>query len=94
MRANPASARRLLPASALGLCLLFGFASSASQAAEKIGEGAVYSVVELAFDGPRKTPKDTPARGDDFWVRFLHESGAPEQVLSVRWEAIRGWRAS
>jgi len=49
-----------------------------SSRAEQIGQGGVYSVVELSFRGPRQSPADAPARDIEFWVRFQHQSGSTE----------------
>ena len=52
----------------------------------EIGRGGVYSVVEIAFKGPRQGPADTPARDIDFWVRFRHESGPDEYKIYGFWD--------
>lgn len=54
--------------------------------ADEIAEGKLYSVIELAFEGPLQTPKDTPARDIDFWVEFQHESGSPVHRIYGFWD--------
>ncbi len=54
--------------------------------AQNAASGEIYSVIELSFRGPQQGPKDTPARDVDFWVRFQHESGAPEYKVHGFWD--------
>jgi hypothetical protein len=55
-------------------------------AAAEAGTGEVYSVIELAFTGPSFGPASAPARDVEFWVRFRHESGAPEYKVHGFWD--------
>lgn len=59
---------------------------TAGEQPEKIGQGRVYEVMELTFDGPQQRSMDTPARDIDFRVRFRHESGAPEYTVYGFWD--------
>jgi hypothetical protein len=54
--------------------------------AAEIAKAAVYSVVEVTFDGPRQGPKDVPARDIDFRALFRHESGSPEYRIHGFWD--------
>ncbi len=54
--------------------------------AERIGEGGVYSVIELSFTGPSLTPKDTPAKNIIFWSEIQHESGSPTYKIHGFWD--------
>ena len=54
--------------------------------AEEIAKANLYSVVELAFDGPKQEPTDVPARDINFWIRFRHESGSPEYRIHGFWD--------
>ena len=47
----------------------------------QLATAAVYSVVDLSFDGPNQTPMDTPSREIDFDVTFRHEDGTEHKVL-------------
>ncbi|MCX8036834.1 MAG: DUF5060 domain-containing protein [Candidatus Sumerlaeia bacterium] len=58
-----------------------------TQAAAEIARGGIHSVVELSFTGPQQGPTDTPARDVQFWVRFRHESGAPEYKVWGFWDS-------
>jgi hypothetical protein len=69
----------------LGVLLLLVFVRPQIRAAE-IAEAAVYSVVEITFEGPVQGPKDVPARDIDFWVRFRHESASPEYKIQGFWD--------
>ena len=53
---------------------------------DEIARGGLYSVVEIAFEGPVQSPKDAPARDIDFWVRLRHESGLPEYRIHGFWD--------
>jgi len=53
---------------------------------DEIARGGLYSVVEIAFEGPMQGPKDAPARDIDFWVRLRHESGSPEYKIHGFWD--------
>ena len=55
-------------------------------AAEEVGRGGVYSVVELTFHGPAQGPADAPARDVDFRVRFRHEDGRDEHKVHGFWD--------
>ncbi len=55
-------------------------------AAAEVGSGEVYSVIEIGFTGPTFGPSSSPARDVDFWVRFRHESGAPEYKVHGFWD--------
>src|SRR4051812_26252671 len=61
-------------------------ASHGPAAAEEVGRGGVYSVVELAFHGPKQGPGDAPARDIDFRVRFRHEGGRAEHTVHGFWD--------
>jgi len=54
--------------------------------AVEIAKAAVYSVVELTFDGPVQSQTDVPARDIDFWACFRHESGSPEYKIHGFWD--------
>lgn len=56
------------------------------EAAGEAGRGEVYSVVEIAFQGPPQRPSDAPARDIDLRVTFRHESGAPEYTVHGFWD--------
>ncbi|HXG12999.1 MAG TPA: DUF5060 domain-containing protein [Gemmataceae bacterium] len=72
---------------ALVLAVLAGVSAGTGPArGAEAGRGAVFAVVELTFRGPRQGPGDAPARDVDFWVRFRHESGAPEYKVHGFWD--------
>jgi hypothetical protein len=76
-----------LPAVILAAVLDGPLSAPQPAAAEReIARGEVYSVIELAFRGPRQGPKDTPARDIAFHVRFRHESGSPEYTVHGFWD--------
>ncbi len=54
--------------------------------AQSASTGEVFAVTELTFTGPLQTPKDTPARDVEFWVRVRHMSGAPEYKVQGFWD--------
>ena len=58
----------------------------AKEKAGEVGQGAVYSVIELTFEGPDLTPQDSPARDIDFWVRFRHRGGNPAYRVYGFWD--------
>src|SRR5262245_59950979 len=78
---------------AFALAVAGGLLTGATYGAEA-GRGGVYSVVEIAFRGPAQGPKDVPARDVDFWVRFRHESGAPEYKVHGFWAGDGKGRAT
>ena len=56
------------------------------RAAEEIGRGQVYEVVELNFVGPEQGPTDTPSRDIEFHVRILHDSSDTEHIIHGFWD--------
>jgi hypothetical protein len=58
------------------------------------GRGELYSVIDLSFTGPSLGPSSTPARDVDFWIRFRHESGAPEIKVHGFWDGDGAGNAS
>jgi hypothetical protein len=66
--------------------LVWGVLSGEQAFGDEIAKGGLYSVVEIAFEGPMQGPKDVPARDIDFWVRFRHESGSPEYKVYGFWD--------
>jgi hypothetical protein len=67
------------------LILLIGMIGKAI--AQQPVQTEVYAVVELTFTGPQQGTKNSPARDVDFWVRFRHESGAPEYKIHGFWDS-------
>ena len=55
-------------------------------AAEEVGRGDVYSVVELTFHGPKQGPADSPARDIDLQVRFRHEGDEANYTVHGFWD--------
>jgi hypothetical protein len=70
----------------IAICLVLLTGVTGTAAAQRAVPAEVHSVVELAFAGPRQGPTDAPARDVDFWVRFKHESGAPEYKVHGFWD--------
>ncbi|MCA9216039.1 MAG: DUF5060 domain-containing protein [Planctomycetales bacterium] len=58
----------------------------AKMANEQLAVGDVYSLIELAFDGPEQTPTDTPARDIRLSVTFRHETSGAEHTVSGFWD--------
>jgi hypothetical protein len=73
-------------ANVAGLALLGAFLGAAARGGGEAGRGEVFSVVEIAFQGPRKGPADAPARDVVFWARFRHEDGRPEFKVHGFWD--------
>jgi hypothetical protein len=92
MNARSQSPSRVLPGAKLifPVVLCLGLVASTGRlqahAAEEIGRGGVYSVVELNFHGPKQGPADTPARDIEFWVRFRHEGSRVEHKVHGFWD--------
>lgn len=59
--------------------------SRPAQAAE-LAPVEVYGVTEIALQGPRQGPRDTPAREIGLKMTLRHESGAPEYMLHGFWD--------
>ena len=57
-----------------------------TRASRELARGETYSVIELSFDGPHQTAKDTPARDIDFSVTFRHENGLDEYTVLGYWD--------
>lgn len=69
------------------LLLLAGSVRSGSATGAEVGRGGVYSVVELTFRGPSQDAREVAALHTiEFWVRFRHESGAPEYKVHGFWD--------
>ncbi len=61
--------------------LLLVLLLSSFTAADIPTKAKVYSVIEITFNGPNQTAKDTPSRDIDFWVRFQHENQSLEKKI-------------
>jgi hypothetical protein len=57
-----------------------------AEAAEPAVRGPVFSVVEVAFEGPTCGPTDAPARDVTLAVTFRHESGRPAVTVHGFWD--------
>jgi hypothetical protein len=68
------------------LLLSLTIPSATILAVEELAKTPVYSIAEIAFAGPKQTSTDTPARDVEFWIRFRHESGAPEFKVHGFWD--------
>ena len=66
--------------------LVWGVLPGGQALSDEIGRDGLYSVAEIAFEGPMQGPKDAPARDIDFWVRWRHESGSPEYKIYGFWD--------
>jgi hypothetical protein len=73
---------RMLPAL---FCLLI-LLSSTNLLAKEIGSGAVYSVIEITFTGPSFSPKDSPAKDVDLWVKFQHKDSSATYKIYGFWD--------
>jgi Domain of unknown function (DUF5060)/Protein of unknown function (DUF4038) len=76
--------RLSLSLAVLGVVLALAPACGPGQ--QQLATVGVYSVVEIAFEGPRQGPADTPVREIEFAVRFRHESGSPEYRIRGFWD--------
>ena len=54
--------------------------------ADPVGQGPVYSVIEVVFEGPACGPKNAPARDVTLAARFRHESGDPAVTVHGFWD--------
>jgi Domain of unknown function (DUF5060)/Protein of unknown function (DUF4038) len=70
----------------IAISLVLQISMMGTAIAQRAVEAEVHAVVELSFAGPQQGAKDSPARDVDFWVRFKHESGAPEYRVYGFWD--------
>ena len=70
----------------ISVLLLWGVLSCSGALGQEAAKGDLYGVVELSFEGPQQSRADVPARDIDFWVRYRHESGAPEYKIQGFWD--------
>lgn len=70
---------------ALGI-LLTALAGLRPAAGAERTQAEVYAVTEIALQGPRQGPRDTPARDIELKMTLRHESGAPEITLPGFWD--------
>ncbi len=70
----------------LHIAMVLTLSAASRVLAAEVGQGSVYSVIELTFTGPTQSPTDAPARDIDFWVKFQHESGAPTYQIHGFWD--------
>ena len=70
----------------LHIAMVLTLSAASRVLAAEVGQGSVYSVLELTFTGPTQSPTDAPARDIDFWVKFQHESGAPTYQIHGFWD--------
>lgn len=68
----------------IALCICFGNVTAHAQT--EVGNGAVYSVIEIAFTGPSQTSSSTPNKNIDFWVDFRHASGSATYRIHGFWD--------
>ena len=69
------------------MCVAFVLPASAPAASPvPAARGPVFSVVELAFEGPACGPTDAPARDMTLTARFRHESGTPAVTVHGFWD--------
>ncbi len=65
---------------------LMGLVAATWLSGAEVGRVEVFAVLELSFRGPVQRATDAPARDVQFWVRFRHESGAPEYTVHGFWD--------
>ncbi len=73
------------------LTLILGLWITSTASAAELGRGEVYSVIEIALQGPVAAATDSPARDVDLWVRFRHDGGAEHKVYGF-WDGGSDYR--
>ncbi|MEQ1825950.1 MAG: DUF5060 domain-containing protein [Pirellula sp.] len=72
-----------------GLCTLALLGTGSFGSASEVGQGGVFSVIEIPFQGPAQSALDSPARDIELKATFRHVSSAEVTVLGFHFSGNR-----